>query len=161
MTENKPDANYISKNIYGSITVLAVLLIMTEHPPGAIAAVVTLFGTVLVVTLAEAYSEIVAELIVTEKRLTREEALRIWHHSRPILLGANVPTVVVIALGVTGLTSMEVALTIATYSVYAVLFLTGLAVGRHLNGTPLNILLSGLFTLSIGLLIGVLKVLMH
>ena len=60
----------VSKAIYGSISVLAVLLVLEEHPPAAWRAAVTLFGSALAIALAEAYSETVAEMISRRVRLT-------------------------------------------------------------------------------------------
>jgi hypothetical protein len=40
------DKDFVAKAIYGLITVLAVVLVMEEHPPTAWIAAGTLFGTV-------------------------------------------------------------------------------------------------------------------
>jgi hypothetical protein len=44
----------ISGAIYGLVTVLAVLVVMADHPPVAWQGAVTLFGTTLAVALVDA-----------------------------------------------------------------------------------------------------------
>ena len=57
------DKDFVAKAIYGLISVLAVLLIMEEHPPTAWKGAGILFGTVLVLAMAETYSGTIAETI--------------------------------------------------------------------------------------------------
>lgn len=64
MFEKLFDKRFISKAIYGSVSILAVLLIMEEHPPDGWTAAITLFGTVLAIAIAEVYSESIAEIII-------------------------------------------------------------------------------------------------
>jgi hemolysin III len=154
------DKDFVAKAIYGLITVLAVLLVMEAHPPTAWVAAGTLFGTVLVVALAETYSKTIAEIIAGRKRLDRQEIMEIWHDTRPILLTANLPTLVILLSGA-GLYSMETALIIAKTAVYLALFCYGLQVGHLLHASKWRILLSGLFTAGIGALIGLMKFLLH
>jgi hemolysin III len=154
------DKNFVAKAIYGLISVLAVLLVMEEHPPTASKAAGILFGTVLVLAMAETYSTTIAETIAGQKRLDRQEILEIWHDTRPILLTANLPTLVIL-LSAAGLHSMTTALLIAKYAIYLALFCYGLQVGHLLHASRWRILLSGLFTTGIGALIGLMKFLLH
>ena len=154
------DKHYVSKAIYGSISVLAVLLVMEEHPPVAWRAATTLFGTALAIALAESYSETVAELIARRKRLDAEEIRAIWRLTRPILLSANLPTLVLL-LSAAGFYSVSTGLEIAEYAVYLALFLYGVRVGQLLHGAWWRSLLSGLFALAIGVLIGLIKYAFH
>jgi DMSO reductase anchor subunit len=57
------DKNFVAKAIYGLISVLAGLLIMEEHRPTAWKAAGLLFGTVLVLAMAETYSATIAETL--------------------------------------------------------------------------------------------------
>ena len=150
----------VSKAIYGSISVLAVLLVMEEHPPAAWRAAVTLFGSALAIALAEAYSETVAEMISRRARLTGAELGAVWRSARPILLAANLPTLFLL-LSAAGLYSVPSALLIAEYAVYAALFVYGAWSGRLLHGTWWRSLLGGLFTLAVGALIGLIKYFFH
>lgn len=154
------DKHFVAKAIYGLISVLAVLLIMEEHPPTAWKAAGILFGTVLVLAMAETYSATIAETIAGQKRLDRQEILEIWHDTRPILLTANLPTLVIF-LSAAGLYSITTALLIAKYAIYLALFCYGLQVGHLLHASRWRILLSGVFTAGLGALIGLTKFLLH
>jgi hemolysin III len=154
------DKDFVAKAIYGLISVLAVLLVMEEHPSTAWKAAAILFGTVLALAMAETYSATIAETIAGQRRLDHEEILEIWHDTRPILLTANLPTLVILLSG-TGLYSMETALLIAKSVIYLALFAYGLQVGHLLHASRGRILLSGLFTAGIGAWIGLMKFLLH
>jgi hypothetical protein len=86
--------------------------------------------------------------------------MEIWHDTHPILLTANLPTLVILLSGA-GLYSMETALIIAKSAIYLTLFAYGLQVGHLLHASRWRILLSGLFTAGIGALIGLMKFLLH
>lgn len=154
------DRHYVSKAIYGSISVLAVLLVMEEHPPGVWQAALTIFSTTLAIALAEAYSETIAQVLTQQKRLDTHETHAIWRHTQPILLSANLPTVILL-LSATGLYSVTVALNIAEFAIYLALFLYGLRVGQLLHGSWWRNLLTGLSALVLGALIGLVKYLVH
>jgi hemolysin III len=154
------DKDFVSKAIYGLISVLAVLLIMEEHPPTAWKAAGILFGTVLALAMAETYSAAIAETIAGQRRLDRQEIMEIWHDTRPILLTANLPTLVILLSGA-GLYSMQAALIIARSAIYLTLFVFGLQVGHLFHASRWRIWLSGLFTAGIGVLIGLMKFLLH
>lgn len=154
------DRHFVSRAIYGSISVLAVLLVMEEHPPSAFEAVLTLFGTTLAIALAEAYSETIAEVIAKRKRLSREEIKALWVQTRPVLLSANLPTLVLLG-SLTGLYSVPSALEVAEYAIYLELFVLGFGTGRLLHGSVWRSLLIGLSTLAIGVLIGLIKYVFH
>jgi hemolysin III len=154
------DKNFVAKAIYGLISVLAVLLVMEEHPPAAWKAAGILFGTVVVLAIAETYSTTIAETIAGKRRLDRQEIREIWHDARPILLTANLPSLVILLSGA-GLYSMETALMAAKYVIYLALFAYGLQVGHLLHASRWRILLSGLFTAGLGALIGLLKFFFH
>ena len=154
------DKDFVAKAIYGLISVLAMLLTMEEHPPTAWIAAGILFGTVFVLAIAETYSATIAEIIAGQKRLDRQEFMEIWHDTHPILLTANLPTLVILLSGA-GLYSIETALIIAKSAIYLALFAYGLQVGHLLHASKWRILLSGLFTAGIGALIGLMKFLLH
>ena len=154
------DKDFAAKAIYGLISVLAVLLIMEEHPPTAWKAAGLLFGTVLVLAMAETYSGTIAETIAGQRKLDGQEILEIWHDTRSILLTANLPTLAIVLSGA-GLYSMATALLIAKSAIYLALFCYGLQVGHLLHASRWRIFLSGLFTAGIGALIGLMKFLLH
>jgi hypothetical protein len=152
--------NFVSRAIYGSISVLAVVLVMQARPPDAVKAAATLFGTSLAIALAETYSETIAEMLSQRRNLDLREAGEIWQRARPILFAANVPTAIVV-LAVAGLLSVDTALDVAEFAIYASLFIWGTRVGRLLHDSWLRALASGLVTTGIGVLIGLIKVVFH
>lgn len=109
------DKGFAAKAIYGSISVLAVVLVMEAHPPTAWQASLTLFGTTLAIALAETYSETIGDIIAHRRRLDAHELKAIWHGTRPILLSANLPTLILL-LSASGLLSISVALGVAEWA---------------------------------------------
>ena len=154
------ERHFVSRTIYGSIITLAVLFVIERNPPKASSATGMLFGTALAVALAETFSETIAEMIAGRERLNADALLNIWRQTRPILISANLPTLVM-ALCAGGVFSMPAALMIAKILMYLVLFLSGLQIGRILHESRPRILASALFTAGIGGLISLFKVLFH
>ena len=152
--------HFVSRTIYGSIITLAVLFILDRNPPEPWSAVGMLLGTALAVALAETFSQTIAEMIAGSKRLDAQGLLTIWRQTRPILISANLPTVVMI-LAAGGVFSIGMAITIAKVLQYLVLFLSGLQIGRILHESRPRILASAMFTAGIGGLISLFKVLFH
>jgi hemolysin III len=150
----------VSRAIYGSISVLAVVLVMQEHPPSVARAAATLFGTSLAIALAEAYSETIAEMLAQRRGLNLNETGDIWRRAQPILFAANVPTAIVL-IAAAGLFSVDDALNVAEFAIYVSLFIWGVRVGQLLHDSWLRALASGLITTGIGVLIGLIKVVFH
>ena len=154
------DKRFISKSLYGSITLLAVLLSLEDHLPTAWHGASLLFGTALSVALAEAFSESISQVIAGKKKLDRAELIEIWHETRPVLLAAYLPLLMMVLAGV-GLLSVPTAINLAEGLIYVTLFIYGLRIGYLLHGRKLRMFLAGVFTLGIGGLIGIIKLLFH
>ncbi len=78
--------------VYGSITVMA-LLMGVQPPiddPGHKA--ILLFGSVFAVAVAKAYAEICERILQSGHAATWSDVRAVWHHSRTVLLAANGPT---------------------------------------------------------------------
>jgi hemolysin III len=152
--------SFVAKAIYGLITVQAVLLEISDHPPEAWNAAITLFGTTLVVALVENYAEIIARTIGAERRLTRTELCDIWEHVRPVLVGAQAPTLVMI-LAAFGVFTVEQAINVSEVIVFLLLFGFGLRVGQLLHQSRVHQVLSGLGLVLISGFLVLLKALLH
>jgi hemolysin III len=139
----------VSRAIYGLITVLAVLQIMEVHPPSAWHGTVTLFGTTLAVALAEAYSTSIAEMLSAQRWLSPDDLRGIARDVRPILVGAQGPTVLLL-LSAFGLISVELAIILAQVVAFLLLFGYGWRVGHLLHENRLRQLASGLLLVAIG-----------
>ncbi len=57
--------------IYGAITVLAILMAAGSSPGSPLETATVLFGSVLAITLAKAFAELMAHAIETGERITR------------------------------------------------------------------------------------------
>ena len=155
-----PSKTAVAKAIYGLITVLAVLVVMDDHPPAAWRGAVTLFGTTLAVALVDTYSETIAGMLSYRRGPTRGELRRIWRGASPVLVGAQAPTLVLLASAL-GLLPVGRALTIAEVVAFLLLFGYGWRVGTTLHRDRLPQLLSGLGLVAIGGLIVGIKAAFH
>ena len=102
---------FVSRAIYGLVTVLAVRQVMELHPPTAWQGAVSLFGTTLAVALVDAYADSIAEMLAHGRSLTWGEVRAIVRDVEPILVGAQGPTV--IGLSALGLFDVEDAIDLA------------------------------------------------
>ena len=150
----------VSRAIYGLVTVLAVLQVLQLHPDSARTSAVTLFGTTLAVALIDAYSESIAVMLSRGRSISRAEWRGILDEVAPVIVGAQAPTIVLLA-SVLGLLSHETALDIAELVAFALLFVYGLRVGQLLHTSKVRWVLSGLMLVAIGALIVGFKAALH
>lgn len=155
-----PSKHFVAKAIYGLIAVLAVLVTMEDHPPVAWRGAVTLFGTTLAVALADLYSETIGRTLSHQRRPSRTELREIWHDVSPVLIGAQVPTLVLL-LSATGLFSTRTAIFIAEVLANLLLFGYGWRAGQAQHRHWFRQLMSALFLVAIGGLIVGIKALFH
>ena len=150
----------IEKAIYGLVMVLAVLVVMREHPPVAWRGAVTLFGTTLAVALVDAYAATISSMLAQRRALADEEKGAIWRSVVPVMAGAQAPTIVLL-LSAFGLYGVGRAITIAEIVVVLFLFGYGLRVGQLLHQHWLRQLISGLALVAIAGFVVAVKVLFH
>lgn len=151
---------FFKERIYSTITLLALLATLwrsAEHmsPLGAAASV---FGTAVALWLAIGISSRMSYQVVNGKRMSLEAYGKILRSHAGLLIPA-MPPLVMIAFSATGLISLEVGLVIsivlllisfAGFSYYA---------GRKIHSNGIEILLTTLLELSLGIGIIALKVL--
>ena len=138
----------------------AAKVTMEEHPPSAWRGAVILFGTTLAVAMLDTYTETVAGMLFQGRRLTHAEVHAIWHDVSPVMVGAQVPTLVLL-LSALGFFSVERAITIAEVVCVLFLFGYGYRVGQLLHERWFQQLASGLLLVAIGGLIVGIKALVH
>ena len=115
--------------IYGSILVLSLLMALHEDRDGSLEAALVLFGSVLAVTLAKIFAELLSHAMETGERvLTRKAFGAAWRHSHSTLLVANVPTACFVAAEL-GWPSVEAATGLAQLFCVLVLVVLGARVG--------------------------------
>lgn len=146
--------------VYGTITVIALL--MSVHPPidDPLGLCLALFGTVFAVALAKAFAELCETALVSGDAATRATITEVWGHARTVLLAANGPALA-FALAAFCLLPGALAYEIARAASIAVLAFYGARIGWRLRGTWLSACLSGLLVTGIGLLVSGLKYLVH
>ncbi len=115
--------------IYGAILVLSMLMAFEEAHTKPHRPAIVLFGSVAAVTLAKAFSEVLAQGVQTQERiLTRKAWTAAWQHSQATLAVAIVPTLFLVGFG---LGRMDFAIAVAVSQVFcvAILVVLGARVG--------------------------------
>lgn len=146
--------------IYGSITVLALLISMGAHPGGPLKSAAALFGSVAAISLAKAFAEVMSDAINTRARLTRQAFAHAWDHARTTLIAANLPSLLFVAAWF-GYGSTESAVGLSQLYCIALLLLVGARLGWRLDGAWLSAVLGAMFAGGVGLALAMLKFLLH
>lgn len=154
------DYSFASKAIYGTLTVMAVIVAMEDHAPSALSAAAQLFGATLALAVAKAYAEIIADTLNRGRKLSAEEGREILRKVSPVLFGAQAPTFVLL-LSAGGLFSVETAIQISKGLVLVLLFVYGLRVAQVLHKKRFIQIVSGLMILSAGFVVVLIKYLFH
>jgi len=147
--------------IYGSILVLSLLMAMDEVRDGPFEAALVVFGSVLAVTLAKIFAEVLSHSMETGERiLTRKAFGAAWSHSHSTLLVANVPTGFFVVSGL-GWLSVETATGLAQLFCVFVLVVLGARVGWVINHSWWLPIAGALFAGSVGVGLAAMKYAIH
>lgn len=146
--------------IYGAIMVMSVLIAAGHHPQAPYETASVLFGSVLAITLAKAFAELMSHALDSGERLTRAAWRNAWHHSSPTLAVANLPTLFFVFAGL-GWITPETASALAQIVAVAMLAVLGARVGWVIDGKVMPAVLGGVFSGSVGLALAVLKYMIH
>lgn len=115
--------------IYGAILVQSLLMALEESHGAPFRPAIALFGSVFAITLAKAFSELLAHAIQTHERiLTRQAWATAWRHSYATLGVANLPTAIILAAGL-GWIDFDVAVAVAQAFCVTILVILGARVG--------------------------------
>lgn len=144
------------KAIYGSVTVLAVLAVMREHPPTVWLGAITVLTAALAVALLDLYCETVGEILHGRRPLTRTEFRNIWRHIAPVLVGAQAAIIVLFVSRIAFISDTQ-AIDIASTILFVFLFIYGVRVGRILHTRWHMQIVSGLLVVGIAALVVVIK----
>jgi len=146
--------------IYGAITALSLLMALGAHPEHPFRMAAALFGSVLAITLAKAFAEVMAtELSRAGDRQTIRFS-QAWRHARPTLFAANVPTLLVAAAGF-DLVRVDTAVALGQGFIVTLLLVVGGRVGWTARGTFRGLALGALFAGGIGVLLAAMKYALH
>lgn len=147
--------------IYGAILVLSLLMAMDEVRDGPFEAALVLFGSVLAVTLAKIFAEVLSHAMETGERiLTRKAFGTAWSHSHSTLLVANVPTAIFIIAGL-GWLDLGMATALAQLFCILVLVVLGARVGWVIKHSWWLPIAGALFAGSVGFGLAALKYAIH
>lgn len=147
--------------IYGAILVLSLLMAMDEVRDGAFEAALVLFGSVLAVTLAKIFAEVLSHAMETSERiLTRKAFGTAWQHSHSTLLVANVPTAFFVMAGFGWLT-ISMATTLSQAFCVVILVVLGARVGWVINHSWWLPIAGALFAGSVGVALAAMKYAIH
>jgi len=146
--------------VYGSVSVLALL--MATHLPIADAGrqAGLLFFTVFAVALAKAFAEICERMLQSGTAATWQDAREVWNHSQTVLLAANGPTLA-FALAAFGVISVAQAVWLAQVLALALLSYFGARIGWRIGGTVVSAFVAAAVTSGIGMLVSLFKFLIH
>jgi len=146
--------------IYGSVTVLALLMAMGSHPGSALTSAAALFGSILGIALAKAFAEVMSDAIEARARISRQAFARSWAHAQTTLIAANLPTLFFIAAAA-GLGTTGSAIALSQVYCIGLLMLVGGRVGWRLDTSWLSAVLGALFAGGVGLALALLKHVIH
>jgi hypothetical protein len=150
----------VARVIYGAIVGLALVVVLEDHPGPAGEVVAALAATALSVGLAELYSEAVA----AEARMRRPVPLsalgRYARDALPVTFGAAFPCVFFV-LAAAGAMSRDAAFTWAKWTGLALIGGYGFLAARLAGAHPARALLHGGVVATIGVLVIVVKALVH
>jgi len=146
--------------VYGSILAAGVVASLDVGDVGDVAMTITLGGTLLVFYLAHVWSEAIADRMNDPQPYTlrRLRAVAAWHW--PMLQAAVAP-LAALAFADLDVWSLDTAVTVALAISVAQLVTWGIAVGRLTFGTWPAALLSGAVDGLLGVVLIVLKTLVH
>jgi hypothetical protein len=151
----------VAGTIYGTILVLALVAGLSEDETvDAWQLLVSVVATTIVFWVAHAYAEVLSKRVVAGRSLS-------WHETWSALsaewsmVRAGVPAVIALGLAELGAYSTDTGVDIAIGLGVASLFALGLQLGRREGATRLQTLASAVLNASLGLVIVVLKVLVH
>lgn len=146
--------------VYGSISVLAVLVLV--HPPIEDPArqALILFGSVLAMALAKAYAELCQRMVQSGEKARWADIKAVWSHSQTVLLAANGPTLAFL-LAAAGLYDPDLALPIAQILAIGLLAGFGARIGWRIGKSRLSSAVGAGITGGLGLALSLLKALAH
>ena len=146
--------------IYGSVTVLGLLMAMEAHPDSPLKAAVVLFGTVLAISMAKAFADVMSTAIESGQRITGSAVALAWHHARDTLVAANLPTLFFLASAIK-FWPVTTAVTLSQVYCTALLMLVGARVGWRADGRMLSSILGAVVAGAVGVALAVLKFVIH
>ncbi len=146
--------------IYGSVTVMALLLAIGHTEQRPIETAVILLGSILAIVLAETFAKISSDAAQNRQPFGWAEIHHGWLHSRPTLIAANIPTLLIASASL-GFYTFDTGVILAQISAISLLAVYGYSIGWVIYRRVVPGLLHGAFTSGIGVALAVVKYLLH
>jgi hypothetical protein len=151
----------LASAIYGTLVVMAVIATLSHDPEaGGTEIALVAVATVLVFWTGHVYAGVVARQFASDERLSLAVVRSVARDEWPLVKAAGLPLAVLL-LGPLGVLSDETAETAAVFVGAAALFGWGLVVARRHQRPPLTALLVASGSAGLGVVIAVLKVVIH
>lgn len=147
--------------IYGAVVVLSVLMALDHRIGSPFAMAIALFGSVLAISLAKMFAELLSHAIETGERILTRQALgSAWRHVHPTLSVANVPAVLFLAAGMDWL-SVHSVVTISQVYCILILVVLGARVGWVISHGPWLSICGAVCAGGVGFALAALKYALH
>lgn len=146
--------------IYGSITVMGVLIATSPNEINPLLTTGMLFITVLAIAVTKAFADLAATVLTSERHASKSMIATSWEHSRTTLIAANGPTLAML-LSATGLYGPSMGLVLAQVLAIMLLLFYGARIGFRLTRRIVPAFLGAGFTGGMGLALSLLKNVLH
>jgi hypothetical protein len=154
------ESRQVSRVVYGSIIGLALVVVLEAHPPPPRSVIVSLLATAIAVGLAELYSELVGFETLRRRKARAAELRHLGQDIAAVAFGIAFPAVFFVLAAVDVLED-DTAFTVAKWTGVGLIGLYGFA-GARLSGAGVpGALLQAAAVALIGVLLIVLKSLVH
>lgn len=146
--------------IYGTITVLSLLMALPTPVENSLRTAIVLFASVFAVALAKAYAEVCDEVLEKARPAALNDLKSAWIHSRTVLLAANMPAACFL-LAFIGIISSDLAYSAAQITALATIVFFGGRIGWKIRNSVWSAIAGAGITAIIGLVISSMKFLAH
>jgi len=150
----------VARVIYGAIIGMALIVVLSEHPPAPASVVALLLATAIAVGLAELYSEVLATETRTHHRVAREHLREILADVLAVGYGIAFPAVYFV-LAALGAMEVETAFSLAKWSGIGLIGFYGFCAARLAGAGLASALLQGCAAGAIGAALIAFKAIVH
>ncbi len=150
----------LAGSVYGTILASAIVLALGYKGGNALVMIAALLVTELIFTFAHAWSEVLTAGAARGRFPSAPDVRSAMLHEWPVLQ-ATWPAILALSLAALGVYSTDTGVNVALVANAAVLFIWGLALARMQGAPTLLAVAAGSLTCALGLVLVILKVLVH
>ena len=161
LISHRDDPRSLAAAIYGLVVVVSLLAVYGNDTSKSMLQIAGgILVTAIVFWVAHVYTAVIGERRERGRRATRQEIRATAAEDLPLVSITLLP-VIVLLVGAAGAIERGTAITIATVLCLTELFLVGALLEREEGGAKREVLVSGCISLSFGLVVILLKALIH